>query len=130
MLFRSPDGWTRPGRTARIRVFAKPGQRTALRRTLTLTLLAPGDVPSRHVVLRSNDGVWPLDVTANSVQQTVSVCVPRTGPADVTLQASGASPIDGNPSTIETFGQPRAAGVLVGQVTLAESIGPNCSPSR
>jgi len=85
-----PDGWTQPGKTARIRVFAAPGQRTAVERKLTVTLLAPGDTAGRHAVLRSNLGAWPLAVTsANSVQQVVTLCVPRTGPADVTLRADG-----------------------------------------
>jgi hypothetical protein len=126
-----PDGWTQPARTARIRVFATPGQRAATTRTFTITLLAPGDVVSRRVVLRSGEGVWPVDVTsANAVQQTVSVCVPRDRPADVTVRASGASPIYGVQSTIDTFAQPRSAGVLVGQVSLDGRAGPRCSPSR
>ena len=126
-----PDGWTRPRRTARIRVFAAPGQRTAVERKLTVTLLGPGDTAARHTVLRSNTGTWPLDVTsANSVQQVVTVCVPRNGPADVTLRADGASPIYGVQSTVETFAQGRDAGVLVGQIALDEKPGATCSPSR
>jgi hypothetical protein len=126
-----PDGWTRPGRTARIRVFGHPDARTAVTRTLTLTLLAPGEVTSRHVVVRSNDGVWPLDVGGtNSVQQAVTVCVPRDGPADVTLRADGVSAIYGDQSTVESVAQTREAGVLVGQVALAETPGAKCAPSR
>ena len=126
-----PDGWTRPAVTAHIRVFAEPGQRTAVTRTLTLTLLAPDGVPSRHTVLRSDEGAWPVDVTSpNSVQQTVTVCVPRDRPADVTLRANGASSIYGVQSTIEKFSQPREVGLLVGQVTLDDRPGPRCSPTR
>jgi hypothetical protein len=125
-----PDGWTRPARVAQIRVFATPGQRTAVTRTLTLTLLGPQNVPSRHVVLRSGEGVWPLDVSgANSVQQAVTVCVPSDRPADLTLRASGVSSIYGDPSTADTAAQAREAGVLVAQVVLDERSGARCSPS-
>ncbi len=126
-----PDGWTRPGREARIRVFAAPGQRTAVQRSMIVTLLAPGDVSSRHAVLHSNEGTWPVEVTSgNSVQQQVTVCVPAGGPADVELRAVGASPIYGVQTTVERFGQTRDAGVLVGQVALDGKLGPTCSPSR
>ena len=82
-------------------------------------------------MLRSNAGSWPVDVTrGNSVQQAVTVCVPRGGFADVTLRADGQSPIYGVQTTIESFGQPRAAGVLVGPVVLDERLGPTCAPRR
>ncbi len=124
------DGWTRPGQVARIRVFAAPGQTAPVRRTLTVTLLAPGDVPSRRAVLHSNGGTWPLDISsANSVQQAVTICVPQRGWADVSLRADGTSPIYGVQTTIESFGQPRDAGVLVGQIALDDKPGASCSPS-
>ena len=125
-----PDGWTRPGQPVRIRVFAAPGQHTPVRRTLTVTLLAPGDVPSRRAVLRSSARSWPLDVpSASSVQQAVTVCVPRNGIADVTLRADGSSPSSGTQTTIESFGRSRAVGVLVGPIVLDDKLGPRCSPS-
>jgi len=86
--------------------------------------------PVCSIGLGTNE-VSPLEMTsANSVQQVVTVCVPRNGPADVTLRADGASPIYGVQSTVETFAQGRDAGVLVGQIALDEKPGATCSPSR
>lgn len=124
-----PDGWTRPNRTARIRVFPATGQKTAVERTLTVALSAPQHV-SRHSVLRSNSGSWPVDATSNVVQQIVTVCVPHNAPADVTLQADGTSSFYGVQSTTEAFAQQRAVGVLVAQVVLAEQQGSSCSPTH
>jgi hypothetical protein len=125
-----PDGWTRPRRTARIRVFPDPGQQTARKGTLTLTLVAPDGAPERPVLLQSNSGSWKVKVTPATTQQVVTVCVPVGRPADVTLRASGATQIYGDQSTIETSAEPREAGVLVGQVVLDEPPGVSCSPSR
>src|SRR5207342_2930208 len=41
------DGWTKPGTTARVRVFAQPGQKRAVTRTVTIQIWAPNDVTSR-----------------------------------------------------------------------------------
>ncbi|MGH3003843.1 MAG: hypothetical protein ACRDM1_14480 [Gaiellaceae bacterium] len=122
------DGWTRPGTTARIRAFAAPGQKTPLERTLTFELAAPGDVASRPVVLRSNDGVWRANVTPATMQQAVSLCVPRRGYTDVSLRASGSSSIYGDPTTVQSAAVARPAGVLVGEVTLAPEPGTPCKP--
>jgi hypothetical protein len=122
------DGWTRPGTTARIRAFAQPGQKTPVERTLTLALASPGDVPSRPIVLHSNGGVRHVDVTPATVQQAVGVCVPLHGYTDVSLRASGSSTVYGDPTTVQSAGLPRPAGVLVGEVTLAPEPGTPCKP--
>jgi hypothetical protein len=124
-----PDGWTRPGRVAHIKVFADAAQRGAVLRTLTVTLRAP-EGTSRPTTFASNAGRWQLGVGPATVQQTVTVCVPRDAPAEVSLRVRGASRIAGDPSTIETFAQPREAGVLVGSIALAGELGASCSPSR
>ena len=126
-----PDGWTRPGRVAHIKVFPDAAQRGPVLRTLTVTLRAP----ERHVapddVRVERRARWPLDGGRRTrVQQTVNVCVPRNAPAEVSLRVRGASPIPGDPSTIETFAQPRQAGVLVGPIALAGELGASCAPSR
>lgn len=125
-----PDGWTRPDAAARIRVFADARQRGPVLRTLTLSLLAPENVPSRAVALRSNAGSWRADVGPNTVEQTVTVCVPRTGHADVTFRADGSTSIYGDQSTVDTLNTPRDAGVLVGKVSLADELSVTCPPSR
>jgi hypothetical protein len=125
-----PDGWTRPHRTARIRVFPDLRQKTARERTLTLTLVTPESVPRRAVSLRSNSGSWTAEVTAAATEQVVTLCVPPGRPADVTLSTAGATPIYGDQSTIETSTQAREAGVLVGQIVLTDAPGVRCAPSR
>jgi hypothetical protein len=125
-----PDGWTRPHRTARIRVFPDLRQKTARERTLTLTLVTPESVPRRAVSLRSNSGSWTAEVTAAATEQVVTLCVPPGRPADVTLSTAGATPIYGDQSTIETSTQAREAGVLVGQIVLSDAPGVSCAPSR
>ena len=124
-----PDGWTRPGHVAHIKVFADAAQRSPVLRTLTVTLRAP-EGASRPTTLTSNTGRWRLDVGPTAVQQTVTVCVPRRAPAEVSLRALGASAVPGDPSTIETFAKPRDAGVLVGLLALAPELGARCAPSR
>jgi hypothetical protein len=123
-----PDGWSRPGRVAHIKVFPDAAQHRPVLRTLTLALRAP-EGTSRPTTFTSNAGQWPLAVGADTVQQVVSVCVPRRAPAEVSIRVQGASPIPGDPSTIETFAQPRQAGVLVGSIALG-GLGASCAPSR
>jgi hypothetical protein len=120
------DGWTRPGTTARIRVFAVPGQKTALARPLTLSLNAPGDVASRSLTIRSGASVQRVAITQAVVQQAVSVCVPPHGFTDVSLRARGSSAIYGDPTTVQSAGLPRSAGVLVGQVSLGDASATRC----
>jgi len=124
------DGWTRPGTTARIRAFAAPGQRSAIERTLTLALAAPGDVASRPLVIRSNQGVWHVGVTQATMQQAVNVCVPKHGHTDVTLRATGSSTIYGDPTNVQSAAGQRLAGVLVDQVTIAPEPGTPCVPTK
>ena len=123
-----PDGWTKPGRVAYIKVFPDPAQRGPVLRTLTVSLAAP-EAARRPTTFASNTGRWQLAVGGNTLQQAVSVCVPRAAPAEVSIRVSGSSAIGGDQSTLETFAQPRDAGVLVGSIALGEP-GATCSPSR
>ena len=117
------DGWTVPGRRARIVVYPRPGVQQAEARTLTVSLLAPGDVAMRNVTLAGERfGVGQATVT-----HEVTVCVRPHAPASVTLSAEGSSPIYGIPSSPEAAGQPRAAGVLVQQIALAGASGARCA---
>ena len=122
------DGWTRPGKAARIRVFAAPGQRGAVRRTLTLALLAPGTVTAQPAVLRSNEGRWRVVAGQNAAQQAVTVCVPAEGYSDITLTTAGSAPIYGDQATQAGAAAPRQAGVLVDWLSLA-GLGPRCTPA-
>lgn len=87
-----PDGWTLRGATVRIRLF--PGPAGGGSRTVRLLLSAPADVKSpRRFTLRSGPQsergtLVPPD---GRTEVSVNACVPRGGPADVTLDVSGAN---------------------------------------
>ena len=125
-----PDGWTRPGTPARIRVFPSRNQAGPQLRTLRVTISAPEN-QQRPVTLTSNTGTWKLGATNSPSEAQATVCVPTNRPADVRLTATGASPVEGDPSTSVTMGEPRNAGVLVGQIVLEPAAaGATCAPSR
>jgi hypothetical protein len=125
-----PDGWSRPGQPARIRVFPTRTQARPLLRTLHLNVTGAGPAPHR-VTLSSNGGRWTLSAGPAAQDVTVTVCVPARTPADLTLTARGAAPVEGDPSTATTVGLPRQAGVLLNQVTLdPPDTGITCAPSH
>jgi hypothetical protein len=117
-----PDGWTIPGRTARIVVYPRPGVQHGESRTITVSLQAPGDVATRKVTL----GGEHFDVGQTTVTRTVTVCARPRAPGSVTLSAEGSSPIYGLPSSPAAAGRPRAAGVVVQQIVLAGATGARC----
>jgi hypothetical protein len=116
------DGWTRPGRTGSLKIFAQPGQRRRLRRSVTFALAAPAGVDGRLTTFRSNLGSWSARVSEASVTQVVSACVPPSGFAEVTFAASGVSPIPADPKNISEFQKPRTGGVLFQQIALADEV--------
>jgi hypothetical protein len=118
-----PDGWTIPGRTARIVVYPRPGVAQAEARIITVSLVAPGDVTTRNVNLAGER----FGVGQTTVTRTLTVCVRPHAPGSVTLSSDGSSPIYGVPSSSEAAGQPRAAGVLVQQIVLAGATGARCT---
>jgi hypothetical protein len=120
------DGWTAPGRTARIRVFARPGRTTPELRTLSVGLSAPESVKTRSVHFASNTGTAAADVGQATVLEQLTVCVPPGRPADVLLDAKGSSQISGSEATPLTAVTPRNAGVLVRSIQLADAAGPTC----
>ena len=121
-----PDGWTRPGRTARIRVFGNPAQKDTVERILTLSLLAP---TVRRVRIDSDAGHWSSLLGAGTVQERVYLCVPRTGYADLSIRADGSTNVGGAPTSAAASLRPRQAGVLVGQVALADELFVRCPTS-
>jgi hypothetical protein len=120
------DGWTKPGPSAAIRVFAYPGQATAVTRSLTVYLRAPDGIATRRFSLTSNiahaDGV----AGGNEVTADMTVCVPRTGFADVHLVAPEVSPIYGDPTSEATVAVAREGGVLVTRIALSGQVGAPC----
>jgi hypothetical protein len=122
------DGWTVPGRTARIRVFARPRRTTPELRSLTVSMRAPDGVQSRSVHFVSDVGEATVSVVPGTVLQQVTVCVPPGRPADVRINAAGSSPISGSEATPLTAVTPRNAGVLVQAIELSDAAGPACHP--
>jgi hypothetical protein len=122
------DGWTKPGVTARVRVFAAPGQRRPVTRYVSFQVQAPPGVMRRPVEVASN-----LDarrVAATTVQtmsiSAVRVCVPAAGFAEVRLKTSGRSEIHGDLRDRFSFSMPRQGGVFLSQIALADEVGPAC----
>ena len=121
------DGWTKPGVTARVRIFAFPGQRGAVTRTLTLGVMAPSPVTARPFIVVSNRGRSEgVANGADRVLQVVTACVPAGGYTDVRLSTPEHSETWGDLRSAATAGQPRQAGVLLSEVAVADEIGPAC----
>jgi hypothetical protein len=124
------DGWTMPGRSARVRVFAKPGQRGARTRYLTFQVWAPDGVANRPFAVASN-----LQRDAGAVSEgttavrTVRVCVPAEGFAEVSLRTPQSSAIPGDLTSTSTIDVPRRGGVFLAQIALADEVGPRCRPT-
>ncbi len=121
------DGWTRPGGTARVRVFAAPDQRGPVLRTLTFGIRAPDGVASRLVQLSSNQGeVRAVAIQYNTTFHAIQVCVPARGYAEVRLRAAAASAIPGDQATLASSLLPRRGGVFLTEIGLADELGGAC----
>jgi hypothetical protein len=121
------DGWTIPGKPARIRVFSYPGQVGSVTRALTVYVRAPDGIASRRFSLSSNVGDADGIADGNEVTANISVCVPAHGSAEISLRAPVSSPIYGDPTSEATVGVPRAGGVLVTRIYLSGQIGAPCT---
>jgi hypothetical protein len=113
------DGWTKPGRRARIRVFADPAQDGALTRYVVFSLVGAGDV-----TVRSNVDTWRDHVQRSGTSHQVAVCVPAQGYADISLASPTKSLASGDFTSPETRGQQREVGVLVHGIELADETAP------
>jgi len=123
------DGWTQPGVPARVRVFSQPGQRGAVIRYLTFQLWVPDGVRARPYTLVSD--VSRIRATATNTTtsfSTIRVCVPAHGYAEARLTTPQSSPIYGDMRDLEHFDEPRAGGLFVSEIALADELGPACKP--
>ena len=121
------DGWTLPGETARIRIFASPGQKGGVIRTLTLGVRAPFYVGKRPFAASSNLGT--VRGVANGVDRVlapIQVCVPARGFADIRVATPVHSLTYGDMRNYGTFSTPRQGGVLLTQIALANELGGRC----
>ena len=123
------DGWTRPGEPVRVRVYSRAGQRKPEIRGLSFVLRAPDGVARRPAAVTVDGKTTPLVVTPDELTQTVNVCVPAHGYADVRLDVTGASPIPGDLATLDEFNSPRRGGIFIASLGEADEIGPSCQRS-
>ena len=86
------DGWLRPGRPARIRVFAEPGNPTEQVK-LAVTLDSPPEA-TQSVTYKVGTTTGSLAPTIRTVAETV-VCIPAGGHRDVKVQSGRAARIAG-----------------------------------
>jgi hypothetical protein len=123
------DGWTKPGVEARIRVFAVPGQRSAVSRSLSLAIRAPDASNRIAFTVRSNVARWDDDErNAGTVVGSIRVCVPRTGYTDVRLSTPIEGPTYGDMRDASSFGFERRLGVFLSSIALADEFGAPCRP--
>jgi hypothetical protein len=123
------DGWTRPGVTARVRLFPAAGQRAPETRSLSLALRAPDGVASRAVSVDSNLERYRVEAPAgHDLAVTLRVCVPARGYTDVTIAARGASAIPGNLAVDAPSPAARRGGVDLDEIDLVAAVGPRCRP--
>jgi hypothetical protein len=121
------DGWTKPGVVARVRVFAMPGQQTAVARSLSLAIRAADSSRRTTFTARSNVARWASDeANAGTVVGSIRVCVPRRGYTDVRISTPLVARTYGDMRSADTFGFERHVGVFVSSVALADEIGPPC----
>jgi hypothetical protein len=116
------DGWTKPGTTAHIRVYAYPGQNRRVQRSLTVSAFAPAGIDSRRLTV----GGSTVSAGSNEVSVDVTVCVPPNGSADVPVTVEGSSPIYGDPGTDIRFTEQRSGGVQLSRIYLSGAVGPDC----
>lgn len=120
------DGWTKPGRTAVIRVFAMPDQAGPVTRFLGLYTRGPGNGVTRPFTVVAGGSKAEGIAGDDGISVRVDLCVPAGGFAEARITADGHSPILGEPISPQTFGQPREGGVLLTQIGLADEFSEGC----
>jgi hypothetical protein len=118
------DGWTRPGVVAKIKVFAKPGQTTPLRRYVTLAVHAPEQTQNAAIDVSSNVDHWHQSALDVDTTHLIAVCVPPHGFGEIAITSPAHTVIYGDPTTVDSYGKAaRVAGVLLTQIALADETG-------
>jgi hypothetical protein len=121
------DGWTKPGETARVRVFGVPGQKQAQIRALTFQIRPPDDVETRPVEIVSNLERWHGEATNDeTLRKTIRVCVPAEGFAEVSVQTPRVSAIPGDLRDLESSFADRRGGVFLGEIALSDDVVGSC----
>jgi hypothetical protein len=120
------DGWTRPHTPAAIRVFAEPGQRTPVRRFVTLAIASPDESRDRPVTITSNLRRLGAMIPPNvSIDRQISLCVPPGAYEQVEIETPFVSDVYRDPTLAPLTGEiDRPAGVRIRSVALADEIEP------
>ncbi len=117
-----PDGWTAPGRTATVRVYAEPGKGgQSVRVAVALDAPSEAQAPVRY---RLGEATGTVSPGARTVAET-ETCLPARGYADLRLTASRSATIAGPPFGPDP-GPVREVGVAVSGVALTPT-GQACS---
>ncbi|HWB23694.1 MAG TPA: hypothetical protein VG652_12510 [Gaiellaceae bacterium] len=120
------DGWTRPGVTARIRIFSGRGQQHPEIRTLTLQIHGPNSSQSPYTVV-SDTGRQTANATDNATSfARIEVCVPAHGYSDVSVSTPVRASIPGDLSNVQASVSPREGGIEINDIALADEIGGSC----
>jgi hypothetical protein len=91
-----PDGWTRPGRQAALRVYAVPGDGDR-RVDVALGLVPPPGAAGRYRVEAGSARRARTLAAPAGRRELLSVCVPAGGFADVTISAGALGEVPGIP---------------------------------
>jgi hypothetical protein len=122
------DGWTKPGTPLRVRVFAAPGQRTAITRYVTFQAQPPDPVAERPFTVTSNLETR-REVATNThttLVGSVRVCVPPKGYAEVRLSTPESSYIPGDQRDEPSSEVERQGGLFINEIALADEFGSPC----
>jgi hypothetical protein len=123
------DGWTKPGRTARIRLYGTPGQRTE--RLHVSVFLDPPPEARRPTHFRLTGRAVNSAGSAEPGKQTVAVaevCIPADGHTDLALTTGKSAFTSAAPLTpVPGYGQ--IVGLHLSAVA-AEPTGPSCPGAR
>jgi hypothetical protein len=122
------DGWTKPGVAVRVRVFANPGQRGPVTRFVTFQAQPPQPVAERPFTVTSNLETRQEDAsnTHTTLVQSVRVCVPPRGFAEVRLTTPDSSYIPGDQRDEASSEIERQGGLFINEIALAGEVGPAC----
>ncbi len=129
----SDDGWLQSRAPARIRVFSLAGQKEARTLEVSLQIQVPGGVSGRPFRVRTNLAHFAgiASDTQTTFVNSVPVCVPAHGHADVTLAAVGLSGIPsdlGGPPPSEASS--RVGSIDLADTSVSDNVGPPCKIAR
>jgi hypothetical protein len=121
------DGWTRPGVTAVMRVYPRPGQKRPLERYVSFQFQSP--VAHREVTIESNLEHRRLDATDEhtAFATNVLVCVSAHNAAEVRVSVAGTSDVPGDQDTLGNSLESRRAGVNIADISVADEFRTGCN---